>query len=214
MKRFFFSPVACLVMSLSLALGILVGDMGGLKLLTTAHAEDSTCSGMVYGQQVTLEEGVAVSGIAVRDIYVNGQLVPEAVIAGRVQLVDSSVVNALGVIVGGNEVPNGVIVGGREENVTPCGVIVGGNEVPNGVIVGGNEVPNGVIVGGREVEAVSLSGATVNASGTAVGGELTGDGITINDGVITGQNLLLSGTTIDGGSISGTTEGISVPPSN
>ncbi|MBV9924301.1 MAG: hypothetical protein JOZ96_04605 [Acidobacteria bacterium] len=165
-------------MSLSLALGILVGDMGGLKLLTTAHAEDSTCSGMVYGQQVTLEEGVAVSGIAVRDIYVNGQLVPEAVIAGRVQLVDSSVVNALG------------------------------------VIVGGNEVPNGVIVGGREVEAVSLSGATVNASGTAVGGELTGDGITINDGVITGQNLLLSGTTIDGGSISGTTEGISVPPSN
>jgi hypothetical protein len=35
----------------------------------------------------------------------------------------------------------------------------------------------------------------------AHGGTLTGDGITVQDGVITGENLVLSGTTVHGGFI-------------
>ena len=55
---------------------------------------------------------------------------------------------------------------------------------------------------------------TGETTGTAVGGTLTGDNITITDGLITGQNLLLSGTTINQGSISGTITSVTITPAN
>jgi hypothetical protein len=227
-KKAYFSPVTTLLMSLSLALGILVSDLSGYKLLASAHAQEGSCDGQgstLIGSTVFVNNGVANGGIAVRDIEVNGQLVAEGVIAGSVQLVNSTVEGASGVIVGGGTGgPSGVIVGGGtgEGSISvggsPCidGVIVGGGTGdPSGVIVGGgtgdgNGGPSGVIVGGGNL---SVGDAFFNVSGTFVGGTLTGDGITVNGGVITGQNLLLNGATI-GGSINGTIGSVNIWPVN
>jgi hypothetical protein len=171
-------------MSLSLALGILVSDLSGYRLLTTAHARG--------GSTVLINDGVATGGVAVRDVVVNGELVAQGVIADSVQIVNSTV-----------EGTNGVIIGGG----TVSGVIIGGGTV-SGVIIGG-----GTVVGG-EGDEVGVNGAVVNATGTLVGGTLTGDNIVINNGIITGQNLLLGGATIEGGSINGTMESASISPAN
>jgi hypothetical protein len=240
-KKSLISPVTSLLVSLSLALGILVCNISDYGFLTTAHA----CGGggsnsTVVGDTLAINNALAPDGVAFRNILVNGQFVEAGVIAGPVQLVSGSVVNANGVIVsngdGGTE-SDGVVVG----NGGPCveGVIVsnGGdpapNPAPNGVIVsnGGdpapNPAPNGVIVsngdddpatnGGAGVgNQIGASGYIVGVSGTANGGTLTGDNITVTDGIVTGQNLLLSGSTIDGGfiTVSGAITSVNSAPAN
>ncbi|MFL6337326.1 MAG: hypothetical protein ACJ754_28840 [Pyrinomonadaceae bacterium] len=207
-------------MSLSLALGILVCNMSGYGFLTTAHACGGSGGSTVIGNTLLINNALAPDGVAFRNILVNGQIIEAGVIAGPVQFVSSSVVNANGVIVG-NEVPGaqpsgsddyGVLVG----NEVPCtdGVLVG-NEVPNGgggAPVGGNPATLGVLVGNE----LNVNGLIVSSSGTATGGILTGDNLTVSGGVITGQNLLISGSTIDGGfiSMSGSITGVSTPSGN
>jgi hypothetical protein len=219
-----------LLMSLSLALGILVSDLSGYRLLTRVHAQEGTCGGSVI-----IQDGLILSGITVRNIVVNGSVLEQAVIAGSVQLIDATVegppigIEADGVIIGSGDSPvsNGVIIGSGDR---PCsnGVIIGSGDrpVPNGVIIGSGDrpVPNGVIIGSGDRPApngviigsgnATIYGMTGETTGTAVGGTLTGDNITITDGLITGQNLLLSGTTINQGSISGTITSVTITPAN
>jgi hypothetical protein len=202
-------------MSLSLALGILVSDLSGYRLLTSAHAQAGTCGGpggdgTVATDSVNIVDGLILSGITARNVTVNGTVLEQAVIAGSVRLADATVVGSTTVIQ-----TNGVIVG--SDSLCLDGVIVGSDGVivgSDGVIVG-SDTParNGVIVG-SDSPTPSLSGVTGDASGTAVGGTLTGDNISINGGVVTGQNLLLSGTTIGQGSVSGTVTSIRLTPAN
>jgi hypothetical protein len=217
-KKSFLSPVTSLVVSLSLALGILVCNMCDYGFLTTAHACDGGVT--VLGETMTLNNALAPNGVSFHNLLVNGQLIEAGVIAGPVQLVGGGVTNVNGVIVSNGEsepAPNGVIV----SNGGPCtnGVIVsnGGETVTNGVIVsngdGEQSAGSAVTVSGE----VSFSGYIISASGTANGGTLTGDNISITEGgVITGENLLLSGTTIDGGfmNMSGDLTGVSGTPAN
>jgi hypothetical protein len=207
-KKAYFSPVTSLLMSLSLALGILVSDLSGYRLLTRVHAQEGArCAGRpVVSDAVVVEDGLILSGITVRNVNVNGTFLEQAVIVGSVHLVNAlvegstSVIHADGVIVGSDaQCANGVIVG--SDVASPSGVIVGSDR----------PTPNGVIVGS---DRPALSGVSGEATGTAVGGTLTGDDIAITDGFITGQNLLLSGATIDQGSISGSITSISVRPAN
>jgi hypothetical protein len=198
-KKVHFSPVASLLMSLSLALGILVGDVGGFKFVASAHAQaNDTCGGAgvgtIAGSPVLIANGIASGGIAVRDVLVNGELVAAGTIAGSVTIVGGDVAEANGVFVGGIGV----------DDPSQAGVYVGGAPCTSGVYVGGD-------TGGTEV---SLGGAALSSSGTAVGGTLTGDNITVTNGVITGQNLLLSGTVIGGGFTSGTFTSVQVTPVN
>lgn len=216
MKKPFISPVTSLLVSLSLALGILVCNMSDYGLLTTAHACGADGSGLtVIGQTWTLNHALAPNGVTVQNILVNGQIVEAGVIAGSVQIVSGTVINANGVLVG-NEEPGaassgtdayGVLVG----NEAPCvqGVLVG-NEEPSAASSGANA--NGVLVGNE----ININGLIVGASGTANGGILTGENISITGGLITGQNLLLSGATINGGFInmSGTITGGTTAPGN
>jgi hypothetical protein len=196
-KKAYISPVTSLLMSLSLALGILVSDLRGYKLLTSAHAQESPC-----GEPSDFGGGtIILSGIEVSGLSVNGQLVEQGVIAGSVQLINSTIAyedsgDTSGVVVGGGNspAPSGVVVGGgniiiaegEAEGGSPCteGVVVGGG---NGVVVGGGNspAPSGVVVGG----------------GTVIGGLLTCDDINITNGVISGTNLVLTGATINTGSI-------------
>ena len=226
-KKNNFSPLTALLLSLSLGLGILVGAPSSLKLLTRVHAQESTCGSVVTGSTVTINSGVINGGIYVRDITVNGELVAQAVIMGSLQIAQGDVVNADGALVGGGSPsPSGALVGGGAPVsngdstgaapcvdsivVSPFGALVGGGSPsPSGALVGG-----GAPVSGDGSAQVSVGGATINATGSFVGGELTGDDIVINDGVITGQNLLLSGTTIEGGSIQGTVTSVSISPAN
>ncbi|MBV8856937.1 MAG: hypothetical protein JOZ02_08415 [Acidobacteria bacterium] len=210
MKKAYFSPVTSLLMSLSLAVGILVSDLSGYRLLTSAHAQATTCDGpggdgTVVTDSVNIVDGLILSGITTRNVTVNGTVLGQAVIAGSVHLADATVVNSTSLIQ-----TSGVIVG--SDILCTDGVIVGSD----GVIVG-SDTPgpsrNGVIVG-SDSPTPNLSGVTGDTSGTAVGGTLTGDDITITDGVITGHNLLLSGTTIDQGSVSGTITSVTITPAN
>lgn len=219
MKKSVFSPVTSLLLSLSLALGILVCNMSDYGYLTTAHAcGNGNGPATVVGETLTIDDALAPEGLVVHNIVVNGQFVENGIIAGSVRFVGGEVVNANGVIVG-NEVPGGAsshdndVQGGNE---TPClnGVLVG-NETP-GANPGGNGAPtsNGVLVGN---EIKITSGVIVSASGMAEGGTLTGDELTVTaGGIITGRNLILSGTTLNGGyiNISGTITGIKITPAN
>ena len=186
MKKDHFSPVASLLMSLSLALGILVGDVGSFKLLTSAHAQQSPC-----GESLNIEDGTVLSGITVRNVTVNGTVVEQAVVAGSVQLVDATLPGATGAIYA-----NGVYVGGGGEEEGATGVYVGGG--------GEEEGATGVYVGG----------VAIVTPGAADGGTLTGDNIQVSNGVITGQNLLLSGAVIDGGPIGAAFTTVSVTPAD
>ena len=220
-KKAYISPVTSLLVSLALALGILVSDLSGYRLLTTAHAQQGPCG----GGAVSIVDGLMLNGLTVGDVIVNGNVVENAVIAGSVRISNAQVVgstgavsaNSGGVIVGvDNPVAvNGVIVGVDAPCSTTSGVIVGvDNPVAvNGVIVGvDNPVAvNGVIVG---VDGANLIGVTGGTSGTAIGGVLTGDGITVNGGVITGQNLMLSGAVLSGGSIDGMFGSVSLTSGN
>jgi hypothetical protein len=227
-KKAYFSPVTSLLVSFSLALGILVGDLGGAKLLTSVHAQENPCgwtgnNATLTGDSVNIEDGLILSGITVRDVVVDGVLLEQAVIAGSVRLTNATVTGTTGtifsngVIVGGDggsnaEQTDGPAEGGEGPN-SPCynGVIVGGDDGNGDNTVG----QSGVIVGGSPASGEdSLGGATPDSSATAVGGTLTGDNIAINDGVITGENLLLSGATIDGGSLNGITTSVSVSPAD
>ena len=217
MKKAYFSPVASLLVSLSLALGILVGNLSDHLFLTTAHAEEAICSdagaaGTVVSDSVNIEDGFIMGGLSLRNVVVNGSVVEQAVIAGNVQLTNATFVGSNGVIIGsGSPCSNGVIIGSGSPS--PDGVIIGsGSPAPTGVIIGsGSPSPTGVIIGSG---STIISGVSGTISGTAVGGTLTGDDITIVDGVINGQNLLLNGAVIDGGSISGTITSYSITPSN
>src|SRR4051812_29616550 len=101
-KKTHFSPVASLLMSLSLALGILVGDVGGFKLLTSAHAQEGSCGG-----SVNIVDGTVLSGVTVRNVTVNGTVLEQVVVAGSVQLVNATLAGTTGAMY-----VNGVYVGG------------------------------------------------------------------------------------------------------
>lgn len=209
MKKGYISPTASLLVSLSLALGILVGDVGGNRFLTTAHAQEggnctSEDDATILSDLITVEDGRILNGMTVHNVNVNGIIVEQAIIVGSVQLINttvegSNVIQASGVLIGS---------GG------PCtnGVLIGSGGSTNGVLIGsGGSTTNGVLIGsGTPV----VSGVTGEATGTAVGGSLTGDNIVVTDGVITGQNLLLSGATINQGSISGTITSVTITPTN
>src|SRR5215204_398493 len=117
-------------MALSLILGILVSDLRGYRLLTRAHAQTSPCASQGGGvtlvsETVDIGQGISLNGLAVRNVLVNGQLVPEGVIAGGVRLLGGEVNGANGVIVGNDSpVINGVIVG-NDAPTAANGVIVG-----------------------------------------------------------------------------------------
>jgi hypothetical protein len=216
-KKAYFSPVTSLLMSLSLALGILVGEMNGYGLLTTAHAQEGGgCGGTVTGSTVTIGSGVVDGGIVVRNIIVNGETIEQAVIPSSVQIIQGEAMEANGALVGGGAPApanlSGALVGGGApapggQNVAaPClDVVVD----LSGALVGGGAP----VAGGAENE-ITVHGAVVRATGTFVGGMLTGEDIVINNGVITGQNLLLSGATIEGGSIEGTIASVQISPAD
>lgn len=213
MKKTFLSPVTSLIVSLSIALGILVCNMSDYGLLTTAYACGSDGGSVtVLGESWTLDHALAPDGVAFQSVVVNGQILEAGVIASPVNFVGGSVVNTNGVLVG-NE-----IAGGGSSGVSSNGVLVG-NESPcvNGVLVGNEGQitgsttdPKGVLVGNE----VTVTGYIINASGTVSGGILTGDNISISNGVVTGQNLVLSGATLGGGTInmSGAITGVSTSP--
>ena len=227
MKKAYFSPVTSLLVSLSLALGILVSDLSGYKLLTSAHAQENPCGGggTTIESPMLIGDGLILSGITVRNGTVNGSVVEHAVIAGSVHLSGATVLGTTDVVGGNSPCLEGVIIGSGDSPqpqlngvIIGSGDVVGGDPQLNGVIIGSGDVAggdpqlNGVIIGSGDL---TLSGVTGSATGTAVGGTLTGDDITVGDGgVITGQNLLLSGTTIDGGSINGTATSVSISPTN
>lgn len=245
MKKAYISPVTSLLMSLSLVLGILVSDLRGYRLLTSAHAQEGSPCGViendvtVVGDTVNIENGLILSGITVRNVTVNGIVLDQAVIAGSVQISDATVVGSTGmvyseeadagpsgVIIGSESPkPNGVIIGSENpcsngviigsESPKPNGVIIGSESPkPNGVIIGSENPspsPNGVIIGSERTIIADVTGV---ATGTAVGGTLTGDDIIVTDGFVTGQNLLLSGATFNGGSVSGTITSVTITPTN
>lgn len=215
-KKAHFSPVASLFMSLSLALGILVGNLSGYSPLTSVHAQEGGCDGTVTGSTVKISDGVVNGGITVRDVIINGEYVAEAMIVGNIRLVAGEASQASGALVGG----------GAPTSPSLTGALVGGGAPTSGNATAGTPCSGDVVVGlsgalvggGAPVSNadgnITVGGAVVSATGTFVGGMLTGDNISIVDGVITGQNLMLSGATIDGGTLSGTVTSVSVTPAN
>ncbi len=213
-KKAYISPVTSLLMSLSLALGILVSDLRGYRLLTSAHAQErSPCVAQEQGEPVTsdtvnIQDGVILNGLTVQNVNVNGSIIDQAVIADTVALSDATVVGP------GS---NGVLVGSGGNGPCRYGVLVGsGGPAPYGVLVGsGGPGLHGVLVGsGSPGSTPTLSGVTGTASGTAVGGILTGDNITITNGVLSGQNLLLSGATFNDSSTTGSITLVTLTPAN
>ena len=246
MKKAHLSPVTSLLVSSSLVLGILVSDLCGYRLLTVAHAGD-TCATQdkkVSSKRVKVTSGLALGGVNVRGIIVNGQLIDHGVIASRVLLSDMTAPNARGVLVGddaatpstatsgeGSLCKDGVLVGdGSPSPASLTGVLVGDDSQTslNGVLVGdgspgvlvGDGSPvttTGVLVGDELLsEDITVGDAVISVKGIASGGVLVGDGITIVDGVITGQNLVLFGTTIKGGAVNilGSVTEVQVSPVN
>ena len=211
MKKAHLPPVTSLLVSFSLAFGILVSDLSGYRFLTTAHARGSSCSGKkVATKHVSVDDGHVLGGIHFRTIRVDGHVIPHGVIAAGVHINDTTIVGANGVIVSdgspttngvivsdGSPCANGVIVSDGSPNV--LGVIVSdGSPTTNGVIVSdGSPEPAGVIVS----DGVAVKGVIVSDGVMAHGGTLTGDNITVTDGVVTGENLRLTGTTIRGGTV-------------
>ncbi|HEX7317876.1 MAG TPA: hypothetical protein VF297_28490 [Pyrinomonadaceae bacterium] len=231
MKKAYISPVTPLLVSLSLALGILVGDVGGYKLLTSAHAQaGGNCGGTVGGEPIVsdtvfVEDALILNSITVHNVTVNGTFVEQAVVVGGVQLVNTTVAGSSSIYSDSDAVAsgNGVLIGSG----SPCttGVLIGsGSPVPTGVLIGsGSPTQGGVLIGsdaptqgGVLIGSGSpvVSGVTGEATGTTDGGTLTGEDISITDGFITGRNLLLSGATIDQGSISGIITSIRITPAN
>ncbi len=226
MKKVHLSPVTPLLVSFSLALGILVSDVRGYKFLTSAHAQEVNPCGTLEGDAtlftgtMTVEDGLILSGITVRNINVNGNILEEASIAGNVQITSATVVGATGIIYAEGEFaaePNGVLVGSGR----PClnGVLVGSNGVlvgsgspsPNGVLVGsGVPSPNGVLVGSGSPSpnGVLVGSGSPSPNGVLVGsnGVLVGSGSPSPNGVLVGSNGVLvgsgSGTAI-GGTLTG-----------
>ena len=214
-KKTHFSPVMPLLVSFSLVLGILVSDVAGCRFLTAAHAENGSSPG--NGRSIKVGQGVALNGMAVHGLLVNGQVVTHAVIAGSVGIVDGAVVNVLGGSGGVDASTSGVVVGDTiastsgvvvgDTIVSMSGVVVGDTVVSTSGVVVGDTIAStsGVVVGDQSPTATVDEIILINViilNGNSIGGALTGDGITISeDGVITGENLLLTGATIGGGSI-------------
>jgi hypothetical protein len=167
--------VTPLLVSFSLAFGILVSDLSGHRFLTAAHAQGNSCAGKkVATRHVSVDDGLVLGGIQFRTIRVDGRVIPHGVIASGVHINDTTIVGASGVIVSdGSPTASGVIV--SDGSPTTAGVIVS--------------------------DGVAVTGVIVSDGVTAHGGTLTGDNITVTDGVITGENLRLTGTTIMGGTV-------------
>jgi cytoskeletal protein CcmA (bactofilin family) len=188
-KKVQLSPATSLLMALSLVMGILVSDSASISLFTTtAHAQATSGTGhrigVTAGNQIKIADGTVLGGITLCNVLIGDQVISQGIISGDVQIGDSTVLSTDGVIVG--------------DPLTANGVIVGDPLTVNGVIVG---------------DPLSVSGAVVDNGGTATGGTLTGDNITVEDGVVTGQNLRLIGTTITGGSVDmGTGRGVRLNP--
>ncbi|MBC7930497.1 MAG: hypothetical protein H7Z38_08000 [Rubrivivax sp.] len=199
MKKAHLSPVTSLLMSLSLIVGILVCDLTGTKFSTTAQAQANPCSaggnsGTVVSNVVEITEGgTSVNGMVINNVQVAGQVIPQAVIAGSVQISASTVVSDGGITVNGVIVSDGI----------PCA---------NGVIVSDGVTANGVIVS----DGVTANGVIVSDGITATGGTLEGDNISVEGGIVSGNNLRLVGASLTGTSvrIGGIITGIRVSPTN
>lgn len=207
-KKAQLSPGTSLLVSLSLVLGIIVSDLCGYQFLNAARAGSK-------GQEksVKINEGVALNSLTVHGLLIDGQVVARGVIAGDVRIVDSTV-SAAGVVVGDTVSTSGVVVGDTVstagvvvgDTVSVAGVVVGDTVSVTGVVVGDTVSTSGVVVGDQDQDP-SLSGGASGLSGVVIvggrssGGMLTGDDITVSNGVITGQNLVLTGANIKGGAV-------------
>ena len=231
MKRTHLSPVTSLLVSLSLVVGILVCDIAGSRLLTAAHAQSGCAS---QGGSVNITGGVLTGGVYVRNVVANGQLIALAYIPGSVRIARGTITDANGIIVsdgrpdgiivsdgGPSSDPNGIIVSDGSGGIMADGIIVsdGGPCTADGIIVSDGTPTgesNGIIVsdGGR----ITVDGIIVSDGGgtTATGGTLSGDQVSVENGVVTGGNLSLTGATLNGGSMSfsGVITKVRVAPTN
>ena len=222
MKKAYLSPGTSLLVSLSLALGILVSDLGGYGILTRAYARADTCGSQsnyttVVSNFVKISDGLILGGIAVRGVVFDGRVLEQALIAGSVHISDGTVVGANGVLVSdGSPSPEGVLVSDGGPTSETNGVLVSdGGPCLYGVLVSDGAPTagaNGVLVS----DGITVNGVLVSDGVTATGGILTGDNVTFTGGVITGQNLRLAGATLAGQTvdISGTITSVQISPAN
>jgi hypothetical protein len=196
LKKGKLSPTAALLVSLSLAFGILVSDLVGFAVLTAARAQAGSCSehggrASLVNNVVRINDGLVLNGIVFRGLNVEGRVIGEGVIAGSVRVVNSTLVGGAhgasfpgfpGVIVSdGHPGTSGVIVGSGSPSL--AGVIVGsGSPSLTGVIVGSGDAPqagatsvctDGVIVGSG---SPSLAGVIVGSGSPSLSGVIVGSG--------------------------------------
>lgn len=206
MKRIHLSPVASLLVSLSLVVGILVSDVTGLRVIPKANAQTGAAPSPTVSvraarlsSSVIIAKGVVINGVETNGVFANSVRVADAVVDARCGVSALGFnsagerVYALGVIVSG-ESP---VSAGPSDSLSTNGVIVSGEladqEPPpatNGVIVSGElegqdetATTNGVIVSGTVYVGQSLE---------VSGGTVTGD-VQVNNGVISGSSLSVVG---------------------
>src|SRR5215216_4644168 len=180
-KKAYLSPVTSFLMSLSLALGILVSDLGGYRILTRAHAQEDTCGSQssyttVVGNFVKVSEGLVLGGITVRGVVVDGSVLEQGVIAGSVLINDGTVVDTNGVLVSdGSPSPEGVLV----SDGAPTSEADGGPCL-NGVLVS-DGAPTSEASGVLVSDGMTVNGVLVSDGVTTTGGTLTGDNVQVTD---------------------------------
>ncbi len=195
MKRNILSPAVSLLMSLSVAIGILVADVAGFGVVGGAQAQinetSSPCSNSVPVEGVVGVSEASVSGgqISASGVTVNGVAV-DGVFAGNVRVVDSTALGTLTQTDAGG-------IQTTEADFNPCtgGVIISGEIADGGGVIISGEVADsgGVIISGE---------LTASSNLRICGGVVTGDNVQVVDGVITGENLTVVGAIVTGDGLS------------
>lgn len=197
MKNSHLSSVAVLLLSLSFVVGILVSDFAGARFLTAAHAQAGSrpASVTVLSNHVEIADGSTAPGIYIRNVIVNGQLIPFGFIPGSVHINHSTLSGSGGVTSFG-------VVASDSGQCSGGGVIVSDGG-------GCATAQDGVIVS----DGASVDGVIVSDGMTATGGTLVGDGIIVSDGIVTGSNLRLVGATLTArsASVSGVITSVRIP---
>src|SRR5687767_12705627 len=171
-----------LMVSFSLAFGILVSDLRGYRVLTSAHAQSNSCSGTpVATRHARVSYGLVLGGIHFRTIRVDGHVITHGVIASDVRIEDTTIVGANGLIDGGGGVSvNGALVGDGSP-VATNGALVGDNSpCTNGALVGDGSpaATNGALVG--DGSPVATNGALVGDGSPAPTSAILSDGVAVN----------------------------------
>lgn len=197
MKKKILSPVASVVMSLSLAFGILVADLTSSAVVPAAAAQTAGYNGgagiisdaVLVGNQITAQ-GVLVNGVPTDGVF-----------AGSVRIVQGAVYNGdvpaeRGVIISGDVVPpeKGVIISG---DIAPPDTLLGDDSL---LAAGTSSSKDGVIISGDvapSLTGVIISGDIRQAGMTQViGGVVEGDNVQVINGVISGSNLRVVGAVV------------------